>query len=460
LKKALFILWIISVVFLSACGKLFKPESTPTPTATATAIPTRTATPTPTATITPTITPTATLRVENRISGLDLDTPLQDYLGNETGISEEDLRTLLEKISPYTNWIRTYSIQDGTAYTATTAHELGLKFAATASLGKNLEDNASQMEALIELAKAGNVDLAIIGNETLLRGDLTARELQVYIDWFKSAVPNVRVTTTDVWSELKQYSHLLDVLDVVAINIYPDWEESTVEEAMNTMEDWYLDALDKVTTTNSQKQIMIAETSWPACGEKGDAANQAAFFNAFVAFAQQLDIQYFWFEAYDKPEKTGDTEGAVACWGLWDDEGRLKTGMENTFNGQFVENTRSPKIRITNLPAKDEKGKLSGIVLNVDPDAYRVVVYIYVPDAKGWWVKPQFSTPYTYIHDDGTWSTSIFTGGIDDQATMAAAYLIPNDYAAPLTAGARILPAELLKNAIASTVENRQSHNY
>ena len=460
MKKALSILAIVSLTFLSACEGIFKFASTPTPTATATATPTRTATPTTTATLPPTITPTATPRIKNRISGLDLETLLQDNLDNETGVSKEGLQALLEQISPYTDWIRTYSIQEDTTYIAVTAHELGLKFAATASLGSKLADNASQMEALIDLAQSGYVDLAIIGNETLLRGDLTARELQVYIDWFKSAVPNVRVTTTDAWSELKQYSDLISVLDVVAVNIDPNWEESTVDEAMIAMEDWYLDALDRVTKTNSQKEIIIAETSWPACGEVGDTANQAAFFNAFVAFAQQLDIQYFWFEAFDKPEKTGDPEGAAACWGLWDDEGHLKTGMENTFNGLFSENTRSPKIHITNLPAKDETGKLSGIVLNVDPDAYRVVVYIYVPGANGWWVKPQFNSPYTDIQDDGRWSTSIFTGGIDDQATDVAAFVIPNDYPAPLAAGAISLPAELPKNAIASTIENRKSHNY
>ncbi len=50
------------------------------------------------------------------------------------------------------------------------------------------------MESLIEMAKNDEVNLAHHRNETLQRGDLTARELMIYIDWFKEEVPNVPVT--------------------------------------------------------------------------------------------------------------------------------------------------------------------------------------------------------------------------------------------------------------------------
>ena len=133
----------------------------------------------------------------------------------------------------------------------------------------------------------------------------------------------------------------------------------------------------------------------------------------------------------------------------------MKTGMEKTFDGVFEESTRSPKLRLTYVPPMDATGKLEGYALNVDPDDYRIVVYIYVPDAKGWWTKPQFDNPYTYIESDGHWSTSIFTGGIDDQATKVAAYLIPRDYTAPAAAGLSNLPFELITNSVARTEEYR-----
>ena len=132
MKKTLSISWIITIMFLSSCGKIFKPESTPT--STATAVPTRTATPTATATLTPTITPTATPQVENHLSGINLGTHLFDSPDVGTDISEEDLRALIERISPYTHWIRTYSVQGGLENAGAIAHEFGLEFAATAWL--------------------------------------------------------------------------------------------------------------------------------------------------------------------------------------------------------------------------------------------------------------------------------------------------------------------------------------
>ena len=51
-----------------------------------------------------------------------------------------------------------------------------------------------------------------------------------------------------------------------------------------------------------------------------------------------------------------------------------------------------PKLRLTYVPPMDANGKLEGYALNVDPEAYRVVVYIYVPNAKGWWTKTFFQS--------------------------------------------------------------------
>ncbi len=80
-----------------------------------------------------------------------------------------------------------------------------VNIAVGAWLSSDLAANESQMNSLIEMAENGDVDLAIIGNETLLRGDLTERELMIYINWFKQAVPYVEVTTSDVWSEIEKY---------------------------------------------------------------------------------------------------------------------------------------------------------------------------------------------------------------------------------------------------------------
>ena len=57
----------------------------------------------------------------------------------------------------------------------------------------------------------------------------------IYIDWFKKEVPDVPVTTTDVWSELEKYPGLFSVMDVVAVNVYPYWDGVAIDEAVNAI---------------------------------------------------------------------------------------------------------------------------------------------------------------------------------------------------------------------------------
>ena len=463
MKKTLMFLCTISILLLCACGGSKQAESTPTatsttiptatkvvPTATPTTISTETAIPTETAT--PTITPTPRPYIDNPISGINLGPYLYDDPTTGAIVSYDDLYALIEQIEPYTYTIRTYGTENGLEYAGMIAHDLGLDAAVGAWLSSDLSANESQMNSLIEMAQNGDVDLAIIGNETLLRGDLTERELMIYINWFKEAVPYVPVTTTDIWSEIKQYPDLIEAMDVVAVNVYPYWDGVSIDNAASAVENWYFDALSTVNSISPDKEIIIAETGWPSCGNKGDVASEAAYFNSFVSFAQSMDIEYFWFEAYDEQWKAADEGDAGACWGLWDGEGNMKLGMEDTFSGIFTESAAEPRLIVTYSPPMGSLDDLEGIALHVDPYEYQVVVYIYVPGANGWWVKPSFDYPYTEIDDYGNWSTYIFTGGIDDEATKIAAFLIPYDYDPPAAAGWSSLP-QALYNASVSEVE-------
>lgn len=470
MKKSALLLCTISILLLCACTGGKEAESTPTATATSTAISTATkiipsatpttipsATPTtiPTETAVPTITPTPLPYIDNPISGINVGPYLYDDPNMGATVSEADLRALIERIAPYTYWIRTYGTENGLENAGAIAREFGLNIAVGAWLSNDLTTNESQMTSLIEMAENGDVDLAIIGNETLLRGDLTERELMIYINWFKEAVPDVPVTTSDVWSELKQYPDLIEAMDVVAVNVYPYWDNVTIDKATSTIEDWYLGATNTVNAISPDKQIIIAETGWPSCGKNGDPANAAAYFNSFTSFAQMLDVQFFWFEAYDEAWKVSNEGEAGACWGLWDGEGNLKPGMEETFSGMFAESFADPNLVVTYIPPQGSLDDLEGIALHVNPDDYRVVVYIYVPNANGWWLKPAFDFPYTEIDESGYWSCPIFTGGIDDQATKVAAFLIPSNYEPPLASGWSSLPQALYDASVSETEVNR-----
>ena len=108
----------------------------------------------------------------------------------------------------------------------------------------------------------------------------------------------------------------------------------------------------------------------------------------------------------------------------------------------------APAMTFTSVPPLGSlvDDLLKGQVWHVNPVDYKVAVYIYV--LGNWWIKPTYAEPLTTIRADGGWVTDIVTGGIDEQATRIAAFLIPNGYNPPVSP-TPILPAELIQNAVA-----------
>jgi len=106
---------------------------------------------------------------------------------------------------------------------------------------------------------------------------------------------------------------------------------------------------------------------------------------------------------------------------------------------RFVE---EPAIEFTYIPPYGSSDNLVGCVKNVNPQDYKIAVFIFVEGA-GWWTKPYFSHPLTSIQSDSTWTCDITTGGSDIYATEICAFLIPNGIDPPLVSGNTALPEAL-----------------
>jgi exo-beta-1,3-glucanase (GH17 family) len=381
-----------------------------------------------------------------------------------TLVTEEQTEALLVTISPYTEWIRTFGCSGSLEDVAAQARELGLKTAVGAWLDKDLEANEKEIAKLIKIAEQGDTNLLIVGSEVLLRKDLSADDLIAYISQVKTAVPWIKLAYADTYDVIMKHSKVVDAVDVILVNYYPYWEGIAVEEALRHVNGNH----EKLLSNVKGKTVIVGETGWPSSGDTiGEAVpsaeNAAYYFLNFVSWARANGVSYFYFEAFDEPWKSEYEGPQGAYWGLWENNGELKRGMQAVFDGITIpdnwssvasaETSKAPAIEFTSVPSYGTSGTLKGLIRHVNSSDYSVAVYIKV--GGGWWTKPYWNQPLTAIKSDGSWSCAIVTGGNDQNATQIIAYLIPKGYEPPLLNGDSSLPAALNSNSVARVSVNR-----
>lgn len=246
--------------------------------------------------------------------------------GQEPGdqISESQIRRRMEIIQPYTKWIRSFSCTDGNELIPKIAKEYGINTLVGAWLGKSEEINRKEIQGLIELANAGYVDIAAVGNEVMYRGDLTEDELIAFMKEVKSQV-NVPVGYVDAYYEFERKPRITELCDVILSNCYPFWEGCAQEYSLLYMKDMY----QRVTRAANGKKVIITETGWPDVGQLFHGAlpsreNAMKYFINAQLWSQQEGIEIFYFSSFDESWKTGDEGDVGAYWGIWDKEEKPK----------------------------------------------------------------------------------------------------------------------------------------
>lgn len=247
--------------------------------------------------------------------------------GQDTGdvLIEEEVRQRMEIVSAHTKWIRTFSCTQGHENILVAAKEKGMKTLAGAWLSSDKERNEKEIAALIKLAKQGLVDVAAVGNEVLLRNELSAQEIAGYLKRVKEQIKPVPVGYVDAYFHIIENPALANESDIIIINCYPFWEGSTIENALDDLRKMHA-----LTQQNSgNKKIIIGETGWPSMGEnvngaKPSTANARKYFLQTQDWAEKEAVDLFYFSSFDETWKIKE-EGAVgARWGLWDKNENLK----------------------------------------------------------------------------------------------------------------------------------------
>lgn len=240
-------------------------------------------------------------------------------------LSEAQIQRRMAIVAPHSKWVRSFSCTEGNEFIPKAAHEKGLKTMVGAWIDTNKAKNEEEIKALISLAQKGYVDMAVVGNEVLLRNDLTKQELIHYIRQVKKALPNIPVGYVDAYFQFKEHTDLVDACDVILANCYPFWEGCAIEQASG-----YLKQMYTVTKEAARgKKVIIAETGWPDQGT-GNAQAQPSEENAMRYFiniqnwAQQENIETFYFSSFDESWKVRHEGDVGQAWGLWNKNEQLK----------------------------------------------------------------------------------------------------------------------------------------
>lgn len=251
----------------------------------------------------------------------------QTPLNSNAVIPAEQIAADLAQLAKISNCVRTYSIDNGLDQVPEQASKVGLKVIQGIWLGSSRLKNLAQIAGVVQLTKdyPGVIQAVVVGNEVLLRGEMTTADLVGNIRAVKAQVGKIPVTYADVWEFWLKNRELYDAVDFVTIHILPYWEDFPIR-ARNAAA--HVDSIRKrVAVAFPGKEILIGETGWPSAGRMRDGAlpsrsNQARVVSEILDLAKREGFRVNLIEAYDQPWKR-DLEGTVGgYWGLIDADAR------------------------------------------------------------------------------------------------------------------------------------------
>jgi glycoside/pentoside/hexuronide:cation symporter, GPH family len=238
-----------------------------------------------------------------------------------------DVGRRVDLLAPHTRWLRSFACTEGHEAIPRLARTKGLKTMVGAWISHDRERNEREIDALVRLGREGMVDIAVVGNEVLLRGELSEPELLAYVARVRSALPEeVLVGCVDAYFQFLERPALVAACDVLLPNCYPFWEGASIDVAAQYLRRMH--GLVKA-AAGEDKPVVIAETGWPGHGQAVGAAVPSAdhamrYFIEVQQWRRTDGIKLFYFSSFDEPWKLKQ-EGAVGTqWGLWDKHERPK----------------------------------------------------------------------------------------------------------------------------------------
>jgi len=278
---------------------------------------------------------------------------------NPTYPTEEEVGDDIAMLSKYSNRLRIYSTIDAPS-APEQAREHGMSITVGAWLSTDKSRNDLEIKGLIEMLRTyDNIDRVMVGNETLLRGDLPPDELIKYVDIVKrrSKVPVSTAESWDIWlthdrEKSKKMHELAKHLDFITVHLLPYWEGVPRADAVPHV----LRRYEEMKREYPNRKIVIGEVGWPSGGSRVPVKNlanpddpvsystasvtdEAQFIREFLPQAKARKLDYYLMEAIDQPWKRANEGRTGAYWGIFNSDRQPKF----TFDGPVVPDPAWPR---------------------------------------------------------------------------------------------------------------------
>ena len=246
----------------------------------------------------------------------------QNPLGPGTHVEPWQIDEDLAQLKQLTGCIRTYSIDHGLDRIPEIAQRHGLKVLHGLWLSSLPDLNRRQIDTTIALANKypDVIEAVVVGNEVLLRGEMSAADLARTIREVKAKVP-MPVTYADVWEFWLRHRDVAAAVDFITIHILPYWEDHPIPVGQAAR---HVDRIrQQMVDAFPGKQVFLGEFGWPSAGRMREGAlpspvNAARVLHEVVALGKRENYRVNLIEAYDQPWKR-KLEGTVGGhWGLFD----------------------------------------------------------------------------------------------------------------------------------------------
>jgi exo-beta-1,3-glucanase (GH17 family) len=255
-----------------------------------------------------------------RVAGVAFS-PFQRGQSPEDGTfpTPDEIRADLGWVAALTDRVRSYTVDGAMGELPRLAAGLQLKLTLGAWLARDAGSNTRELDRLIAVTRgAGNVERVIVGNEAVLRGDLTVSQLIADLGHVRAGV-GVPVSTAEPWHVWLKHPELAASVDFLTVHLLPYWEGVPVGDA----ERFLMQKLALVHAAYPGKPIVIGEVGWPSDGvaiggAHASRVNQALFLRRFFNDARRRGLDYFVMEAFDQPWKTSFEGRAAGYWGMLD----------------------------------------------------------------------------------------------------------------------------------------------